>query len=352
MTTWEPSRNQALDLSAGVTTASEARLYESFRHFWHPVLYTYELTDAPQRVTLCGQDLVVVRMNGEVHAFNDLCPHRGSRLSLGSVVSGSSGREELRCAYHGWQYDDSGSCSHIPQRPDLVGRLRAQVKRFGTTVAYGMVWVCLADEPYFDLPSFPEYDQSTYTCLPYPSTTWRCSAPRRVENYTDLSHFAFVHDGLLGNSNEPEVPQHKVWREEPNVLRMYFEKEVSHREGGGRRGVRMSKWSYHIYMPLTVHILVDTEGDHYPLFFHPSPVGPNEIRNFTIAGCNFGTNDTLYDDLVELTRKVYDQDQPVVESQRPEMLTEDLTLELYVKEVDTFTLNYRRWLTEMAIELT
>ena len=351
MATWEPSKNQAIDLSAEVTVESEARLYKSFRHFWHPVLYTYELTDAPQRVTLCGQDLVVVRLNGEVHAFNDLCPHRGSRLSLGSVVLGSSGRQELRCAYHGWQYDDCGSCSHIPQRPDLVGKLRAQVKRYNTTVAYGMVWVCLADEPYFELPEFPEYDQPTYTCLPYPSTTWRCSAPRRIENYTDLSHFAFVHDGLLGDINEPQVPQHKVWREEPNVLRMYFEKEVSHREGGGLPGERTSKWIYHIYMPLTVHILVDTEGDHYPLFFHPSPVGPNEIRNFTVAGCNFGSNDTLYDDLVELTRKVYDQDQPIVESQRPEMLSEDLTFELYVKEVDTFTLNYRRWLVEIANEV-
>ena len=156
---------------------------------------------------------------------------------------------------------------------------------------------------------------------------------------------------MLGDINEPEVPEHEVWRGDPGVLRMYFEKPISGREGAGRTGNPICKRTYHISMPLTVHLLMDTEGDCYLLFFHPTPVGPKEIRNFTIAGRNFGSNDTLYDDLVTLAEITYDQDQPVVESQRPEMLSEDLALELHLKDVDTLSLNYRTWLVEIARDL-
>lgn len=132
----------------------EARLYRAFRHFWHPVLFTHELTEDPQRVTLCGQNLVIVRLNDEVHAFNDLCAHRGSALSLGAVVEGSTG-QELRCPYHGWQYDATGRCTLAPQRADLAGQLRARVKRYQCVERYGMIWTCLVDEPRFPIPPFP-----------------------------------------------------------------------------------------------------------------------------------------------------------------------------------------------------
>jgi vanillate O-demethylase monooxygenase subunit len=42
---------------------------------------------------------------------------------------------------------------------------------------------------------------------------------------------------------------------------------------------------------------------------------------------------------------------PVVESQRPEELPEDLSYELHLKGVDTFHLQYRRWLLELSKEL-
>ena len=33
--------------------------------------------------------------------------------------------------------------------------------------------------------------------------TWPVAAPRRVENFVDLAHFALVHDGTLGRRDEP-----------------------------------------------------------------------------------------------------------------------------------------------------
>ena len=42
------------------------------------------------------------------------------------------------------------------------------------------------------------------------------------------------------------------------------------------------------------------------------------------------------------------QDQPIVESQRPEELPVDLTAEMHVKGADAGTVEYRRWLISIA----
>jgi phenylpropionate dioxygenase-like ring-hydroxylating dioxygenase large terminal subunit len=90
------------------TADGAARLYQSFRHYWHPVAYTSDLGDGPMKVRLLDQDLVIVRLAGQVCALYDLCVHRGTPLSLGFVD-----RDRLRCAYHGWAYDCSGACTQL-----------------------------------------------------------------------------------------------------------------------------------------------------------------------------------------------------------------------------------------------
>ena len=45
---------------------------------------------------------------------------------------------------------------------------------------------------------------------------------------------------------------------------------------------------------------------------------------------------------------ILEQDRVVVESQRPEELPIDLSLELHIKGVDRVSIDYRRWLGEIA----
>lgn len=334
--------------------AGEALLYRSFRHFWHPVIHSSEVTDRPRRARLCGEDLVVVRLDGEPCVFRDLCAHRGAALSLGKVHADTG---ELACAYHGWRYDRSGTCTLAPQRPDLAQHLKARIRKYRTEERYGLIWVCLEDEPRNEIPRFPQFDDPAYDTVFLPVSDWKCSPPRRTENFTDLSHFAFVHDGFLGDSNFPGVPPHKVWREDGLVLRMkldapMFEPSTAKKNesiGGDDAHVGVTK-SYHVFMPLTV-LLDSYSGDqHYNLFFHPTPIEPGITRNFTIGARNFGSRDTIHDEIVGWNKVVYEQDRPILESQRPEQLPEDLTYEMHVHNVDTFSLNYRRWLLDLAKE--
>src|SRR5919202_3782361 len=84
---------------------------EALRACWHPVAYARDVADRPRGTELLGVPLAVWRdASGAVHAFRDLCVHRGTALSLGAVEG-----DEIVCAYHGWRYRGDGACSAIPQ---------------------------------------------------------------------------------------------------------------------------------------------------------------------------------------------------------------------------------------------
>lgn len=98
--------------------------------------------DVPPGVTrsvhLEGTELVVWRgeKGGPAHVWEDRCPHRGMRLSLGFVREGA-----INCLYHGWQYGASGSCVRIPAHPDLTVPSTIRANTYETTEQGGLIWV-------------------------------------------------------------------------------------------------------------------------------------------------------------------------------------------------------------------
>ena len=49
-----------------------------------------------------GRVVLLVNVDGGIHAYADSCPHLGTRLSQGSLQ-----RNVLACATHGWEFDVS-----------------------------------------------------------------------------------------------------------------------------------------------------------------------------------------------------------------------------------------------------
>ena len=91
---------------------------------WIRVADAPAVTAAPLPVTLGGQRLVVLRLApaGPVRAFLDHCPHRLVPLSARTGVDG-----RLRCAYHGWEFSDTGRCVELPSAgPGVAGPPRAR----------------------------------------------------------------------------------------------------------------------------------------------------------------------------------------------------------------------------------
>jgi toluene monooxygenase system ferredoxin subunit len=49
-----------------------------------------------------GQVVLLVNVDGGIHAYADSCPHLGTRLSQGSLR-----KNVLTCSTHGWEFDVS-----------------------------------------------------------------------------------------------------------------------------------------------------------------------------------------------------------------------------------------------------
>lgn len=60
---------------------------------------------------LCdGKGVCVARVDGQLAALDNVCPHRGGPLSDGVIMDG-----KLVCPWHGWQFDPkTGQSVQVP----------------------------------------------------------------------------------------------------------------------------------------------------------------------------------------------------------------------------------------------
>src|SRR5436190_11527931 len=79
---------------------------------WHPVALATEVSPTPRRVWLLGDPWVLVQAPTDdvPRAYKDACPHRRAPLSAGSLLADGT----LQCGYHGWRFDECGTCVAIP----------------------------------------------------------------------------------------------------------------------------------------------------------------------------------------------------------------------------------------------
>ena len=117
---------------------------------WHAVTLAGGVeTGTSMGTRLFGEEIVVWRdENGVAHAWEDRCPHRGMRLSMGFVRS-----DRIACLYHGWQYGTDGHCLYIPAHPEIDVPKTIVTWRHSCAEALGMIWVHFGEVE--DEPSIP-----------------------------------------------------------------------------------------------------------------------------------------------------------------------------------------------------
>ncbi|WP_421881824.1 Rieske 2Fe-2S domain-containing protein [Methylibium sp.] len=287
----------------------------------YPVAAAKDLGASPLPVTLFDEDLVLWRdETGTPHAFTDRCPHRGTRLSLGAVRV-VDGRAQLECPYHGWRFDGGGRCLHIPALPDFMPAAGHAARSHPLREANGLLWVV------------PDGDADATACLPDPGPVpgravvcgpydVATSAPRVVENFLDTSHFAFVHEGWLGDRGHTEVPAYDV------VLGADGAPGVPHYRAWQPQASAQSAtgawvdYRYQVLSPCSA-LLVKQVGDDalatqeaYALWV--VPLEPERSRVwFTLFTGDAATPDAT---LRAFQHGIFTQDRPVLESQRPRRL--------------------------------
>lgn len=345
------------------------------KQLWHPVVASVHLRDEPVAVELLDEALVLWREPGHegapgaVHAWADRCPHRGARLSLGRVLNHLHGAR-LECPYHGWQFagdaaaqqsaSASGRCVHVPAAPAFEPSATHCATAFDATERHGLVWVrlqrpdrsrvpaALAEPPAFEPWDDPLWRQ--LLCGPYEVQT---SAPRLVENFLDLSHFGFVHEGWLGTRSHAQVETGLVEEGAGGLVardcRAWQPRAYSDAAEGG-----WVTYRYAVAHPFAAILRKDAaHGDPVSnaiaLFIRPDAPGR------CTAWFAMATLGDLSDDeeLRAFQDAVFAQDQPVVESQQPKGLPigkEGPIMEVH-SPADRMSSAYRRYLARLGVSL-
>jgi nitrite reductase/ring-hydroxylating ferredoxin subunit len=167
---------------------------------WYVACRSRELRTAPRAIMILGIPLVLFRgTDGKPGALLDRCPHRNVPLSLGQVAG-----PNLRCSYHGWEFDLGGTCRVVP---GLVGEPEAKgrcVASYPVREQDGFVWVYPTPdaEPAREPFSFPLVGKTGYTTV-YQEVEAQGSLHACAENALDVPHTAFLHKGLFRGSGDP-----------------------------------------------------------------------------------------------------------------------------------------------------
>lgn len=83
------------------------------RHWFFAGITSGLDTNGDFRCIEVGEISVVLQnFEGQIHAFNNVCTHRFSRLQKEQC-----GNRELKCPYHGWTFNKSGLPHVIPRKP-------------------------------------------------------------------------------------------------------------------------------------------------------------------------------------------------------------------------------------------
>jgi phenylpropionate dioxygenase-like ring-hydroxylating dioxygenase large terminal subunit len=170
------------------------------KRFWYPVMPVADLATEPKPFELLGQKIVLwLDANGQPGAVVDRCCHRSAQLSLGKVIDGN-----IRCPYHGWSFDQAGTCVNVPQlEPGQAIPATYKVQSYNCAERYGYVWVCLDENPLLPIPFIPEAEDASNRLIPQFYERWQCSGLRLMENSFDNSHFSFVHVNSFGDQQQP-----------------------------------------------------------------------------------------------------------------------------------------------------
>lgn len=280
---------------------------------WYPVAWSKELRDKPIKRRLAGRDLVLYRdRHGQVRCLEAYCAHRGADLSLGKCVDGG-----LQCAYHGWEFSDTGRCERIPAHPSRTIPEFAKVKAYPAGERVQLIWVYPQEVPVQELPAlrvFPELEDTRFVLATY-AEEWQAHLTRVVESVLDVAHLAFVHKKTIGRKVPAEIGEMHFDVKGPDM--------ISIQNGGGY----LEYWFPQQWILRTSK----TTGPQIINYVVFSPIDSGHTKIFGFAGRTFARRIPGMNRIFShYSRRILREDQGIVESQHPRPIPVALRMEAHV----------------------
>ena len=212
---------------------------------------------------------------------------------------------------------------------------------------YGYLWTSLGVPP-ADLFDLPEYHHPRRRNMNAGSVGVATSAPRAVENFLDLAHFPYVHQGSLGLLPHTEVVEYDVEVRGGEVHATKCDMMVP-KVGVNFEDPVVMRYRYRVPHPYCVMLYYDSLPD-------PSledicaiwvqPLSADRVRAHNYMGV---IDDTSTDtDIKSYQLLIFAQDKPILENQHPKLLPLDPRAETPIR-ADRSAIAYRRWLADLGV---
>ena len=194
----------------------EAEREAVFRRSWQCIGHVCELPETGsfirRELEVLRASLLVVRgRDGELRAFHNVCPHRGTQL----VQEAQGKAARFSCPYHMWTFATDGALVSAPDFEQFhVAKEDCALKQVACEVVAGLVFVHLGPEPEPLREWIGEELASAMETLPVARATtfseyvyeidanWKLTYDNFQENY----HLRFIHPRSGGPAFSPENP--------------------------------------------------------------------------------------------------------------------------------------------------
>ena len=319
-------------------------------NFWYPIARSEEIAaDKPLRVNLLGLSFVAFRdEDGAAHVLADTCVHRGGSLGDGVINNG-----RVACPYHGWQFDGTGKCMHIPSLANSKIPARAKVDAYPVQERYGIVFAFMGDLPEAERP--PLYDIEEYGTEGWKTQLYvidvACNYERSVENGLDPIHNEFVHPAqgapmLPAEQQSSPMPMEDIPWGSKFYLAFPAKKEVNTELNPQKTGKRIGAAGSWFQGPnqLVTWIDISAENSFHQYLFE-APVDEGHTRIFFVNMRSWLLEDEHDERIEKPTLDIVNEDRVILERLQPVRTPPTNTKEILVPG-DTVVLRYREWLAE------
>lgn len=320
-------------------------------NFWYAVEFSDRITTRPQLIKLLDRELVLYRTaDGRIQAMANACIHRGAALANGRIE-----HDCIVCPYHGWQFREDGSCASIPSQP-LTAKIpaRARMITYPVREQFGWIWIFIGDMDLAATTLLPSLQLNPIDRRSIQGEFhWDANYERVLENSLDFAHAPFVHGGAFGNPDAPEIAELAIERDVFGASATVLLKANPPRGlwkllAKTERAPIKTRTGF--VLPNLTFLEVNLPFGQLTIWTAHVPLDDRTTISKWINLRSFFTGRWADRDAYRRTIKIFEQDKPIVESQRPQLLPSELNAELFVA-ADALQLEYRK-LRQQVFSLT
>jgi 5,5'-dehydrodivanillate O-demethylase len=256
------------------------------RRYWHPITGVDQMTNRwTKRVRVLGEDLVLFKdRTGAFGLIGEFCPHRRASLAYGIPTE-----DGIRCPYHGWNFDGTGSCLEQPNEPE-GSNFKDKVRTAGYPVQAfaGLIWAYLGPLP---APLIPALDglvapRAIRTCG---ITRVHCNWMQIMENSVDPVHTEWLHGHLFQFVAEKQGLRTALARHHAKIAFDEFPYGMIKRRLMVGQSEDSSDWTtgHPIVFPNTLAVSSGADDYMYYLFQFRTPIDDTTTEHFWYAAFTF-----------------------------------------------------------------